>query len=227
MTDVSIRTERVAERPESDFSLRACVQLVLEHALRAAPGAEGAAISARAPHGKYRTLGDSGTLAQSACEEQYRLGAGPLPTAIESDVVVVPDLADEARWPDVAERLIGVGVRSLLCVRLRTQEDGALGVLSLVAAAPGGLTVADVPAIEPVRLMVSVALSALHTREQVDQLEQAVRSNRDIGVAIGIVMAHRLITRDEAFGLLRRASQQQHRKLVDVADDVIRTGILE
>lgn len=217
----------MAERPDADFSLRACVHLVLEHALRAAPGADGAAITARAPHGTFRTLGDSGTLAHSASEEQYRLGSGPLLAAIDEDAVVVADLVGDARWPAVAERLSDLGVRSLLCMRLHTAEDGPLGVLSLVASRPGALTAADVPAIERVRLMVSVALSALRTREQVDQLEQAVRSNRDIGVAMGIVMAHRLITRDEAFELLRRASQQQHRKLVDVADDVIRTGVLE
>lgn len=227
MSETSARAGRVAERPGADFSLQACVDLVLEHALRAAPGADGAAISACLPHGRYRTLGDSGALAQSACEEQYRLGAGPLPDAVEADVVVVPDLADDGRWPEVADRLTDLGVRSLLCMRLQTAEDGPLGVLSLVARRPGGATAADVPAVERVRLMVSVALSALRTREQVGQLEQAVRSNRDIGVAMGIVMAHRLVTRDEAFELLRRASQLQHRKLVDVADDVIRTGVLE
>ena len=227
MTELSTRAAPAAQRRDGEVSLRACVQVVLEHALRAAPGADGAALTAVAAHGRQHMIDDSGSLAAAFCEVQERLGSGPVPEAVTADVVVVPDLATDGRWPQAAAALLDVGVRSLLCVRLRTVEDGALGVLSLVAARENALTAGDVAAVERVRVMVSVALSALRTREQVDQLEQAVRSNRDIGVAMGILMAHRLITRDEAFELLRRASQQSHRKLVAVADDVIRTGVLE
>jgi GAF domain-containing protein len=174
-----------------------------------------------------RTLGDIGALAAAACEQQYGLGDGPTPAALAADSVVVPDLADEPRWPTAAAALRELGVRSVLSLRLQTATDGPIGALTLVARRPHALPLEIVPSLEGVRLTVSVALAALRTREQVAQLEQAVRSNRDIGVAMGIVMAHRLVTRDEAFELLRRASQHQHRKLVEVADEVIRTGLLE
>lgn len=217
----------MARRDAPELSLRACVDVVLEHALQAVPGADGAAITASAPHGRYRTLGESGLYAVAFCEEQYRIGEGPVLSALERGTVVVPDLVDDGRWPAAGGALVAAGVRSVLCVRLETLEDGELGVLSLVAARPGAVTAADVPGARLTRLLVTTTLSALRTHEQVAQLEQAVRSNRDIGVAMGIVMAHRRVRRDEAFELLRAASQRSHRKLVDVADDVIRTGVLE
>ena len=57
-------------------------------------------------------------------------------------------------------------------------------------------------------------------------LRAALASNRQIGAAIGILMARLKITEDEAFDALRSASQHLHRKLRDVADEVVTTGDL-
>jgi AmiR/NasT family two-component response regulator len=43
---------------------------------------------------------------------------------------------------------------------------------------------------------------------------------------MGIVMNASKVTRDQAFDLLRIASQHTHRKLADVATDVAETGQL-
>ena len=45
-------------------------------------------------------------------------------------------------------------------------------------------------------------------------------------MAIGILMALHHVTDDTAFDLLRTASQHLHRKICDLADDVIDTGAL-
>jgi AmiR/NasT family two-component response regulator len=63
-------------------------------------------------------------------------------------------------------------------------------------------------------------------RDKVDNLEIALEHSRDIGVAMGIVMATEKVTRDCAFEMLRMVSQHQNRKLFLVADDVIETGTL-
>lgn len=60
-----------------------------------------------------------------------------------------------------------------------------------------------------------------------DNLERAVGSNREIGIALGILMDRRKLTSAQAFELLRRASQNGHRKLHDVALDIIESGSLE
>ncbi len=59
---------------------------------------------------------------------------------------------------------------------------------------------------------------------QAQHLKRALEHSRSIGAAIGIIMAFRKVTQDEAFDWLRRASQDQNRKLYDVARNVIATG---
>jgi len=62
--------------------------------------------------------------------------------------------------------------------------------------------------------------------QRAENLERALASNRTIGAAMGIIMAHRHVTSDQAFALLRETSQHVNRKLRDVAEDVIFTGAL-
>ena len=61
---------------------------------------------------------------------------------------------------------------------------------------------------------------------RVSQLEQAVLSNRRIGMAIGILMTSLKITEDRAFDLLRTASIRRNEKLRNIAEDVPVTGEL-
>jgi signal transduction histidine kinase/DNA-binding response OmpR family regulator len=62
---------------------------------------------------------------------------------------------------------------------------------------------------------------------QVANLENALSSNRRIGAAVGVLMASQKVTSQEAFELLRRASNESNRKLRDVADSVVLTGTLQ
>ncbi len=68
---------------------------------------------------------------------------------------------------------------------------------------------------------------ALHVqRVRTANLEEALATNREIGQAIGILMATDQITADQAFEQLRSASQHLHRKLREIAADVVQTGTL-
>lgn len=60
-----------------------------------------------------------------------------------------------------------------------------------------------------------------------ENLEVALTSNREISVAVGILMANHKITGAEAFERLRRASQASNRKLRTIAVEVARTGVIE
>jgi hypothetical protein len=66
-------------------------------------------------------------------------------------------------------------------------------------------------------------IAARHKAEA-DNLAIALGTNRDIGVAVGIVMVNHALNRDEAFALLSRASQSSNRKLHDIALEVVRVG---
>jgi DNA-binding response OmpR family regulator len=60
--------------------------------------------------------------------------------------------------------------------------------------------------------------------EKAANLERALASNRQIGAAMGILMARHRLTDDQAFDMLRKASQHRHVKLRDVAEEVTMTG---
>jgi hypothetical protein len=59
-----------------------------------------------------------------------------------------------------------------------------------------------------------------------EQMETALHSSREIGQALGILMYSQKLTSQQAFDLIRLASQHTNRKLRDIAADVNRTGTL-
>ncbi|WP_404388806.1 ANTAR domain-containing response regulator [Humibacillus xanthopallidus] len=57
-------------------------------------------------------------------------------------------------------------------------------------------------------------------------LQRALEHSRDIGAAVGVVMAFHKMPQDEAFEMLRRTSQDLNRKLYALAREVLATGEL-
>jgi hypothetical protein len=72
------------------------------------------------------------------------------------------------------------------------------------------------------RLSLAVELERMRT----SNLKIALESNREIGQAIGILMATQQLTSDGAFELLRTVSLQKRRKLRLLAAEVCETGTL-
>jgi AmiR/NasT family two-component response regulator len=60
-------------------------------------------------------------------------------------------------------------------------------------------------------------------RDKIANLEVALITARRIGAAIGVLMTRMHLTDEQAFTVLRDASQSMHRKLRDVAEDVLLT----
>ena len=60
----------------------------------------------------------------------------------------------------------------------------------------------------------------------VGQLRRALQTNRTTGTAVGIVMMRYDLDPERAFQVLVRTSQQGNRKLHDIAEEVVRTGML-
>jgi ANTAR domain len=61
---------------------------------------------------------------------------------------------------------------------------------------------------------------------KVANLETALESARTIGMAIGILMERLKIAPPDAFDVLVRASQHEHRRLRDIASDLVFSGEL-
>lgn len=149
---------------------------------------------------------------------QYELGEGPcLQAAWEEEVVYSEDLAHDDRWPRWAPRMVALGVASMLCVRLFTNEDH-LGALNLYARKPHAF---DVEQREMARLLAAHAAGAVAAAREIETLRVAVDRRTTIGKALGIVMARYGLDDDRAMSVLRRLSSHQNRKLYDVALDVV------
>ncbi|MGI8668139.1 MAG: GAF and ANTAR domain-containing protein [Jatrophihabitans sp.] len=142
-------------------------------------------------------------------------------------VLRVGDFSTDRRWPDYRCGVLRSAdpVRSAVGYPLGTGER-QLGVLIVTSRQPDFFTdeLTEVGAIFAQHATLS--LDAVAAQERVRNLETALGSNRRIGMAIGIVMASYRLQDEQAFDLLRVASQQGHRKLREVAEDVILTGAL-
>lgn len=62
------------------------------------------------------------------------------------------------------------------------------------------------------------------TRKHVDQLEQALRTSRVIGSAIGMVMNSRQVSQDEALTVLKQASSRSNVKLSVLCAEMLQKG---
>lgn len=74
------------------------------------------------------------------------------------------------------------------------------------------------------KILAELQAEGVLNRDRADQLDVALRSSRKIGAAIGIIMADRLVSEEQAFAILVKASQNTNLKLRHVADEVVRTG---
>jgi GAF domain-containing protein len=216
----------VARALESEPTVRATLQRVVEIARLIVPGCHHAGITVLR-RGKPETPAATDEVSAEVDKVQYETGEGPCLSAIvERDTFRTGDLAGESRWPKFSGPAVQrTGVRSVLAYRLFTDADtfGALNLYSRERAAfdddavgIGGILAAHA----------ALAFARAREREQISGLEQAVASNRAIGMAIGILMATHRIDQDVAFELLRTLSQHTNRRLREIADEVIHTGQL-
>jgi transcriptional regulator with GAF, ATPase, and Fis domain len=159
---------------------------------------------------------------------QYEFG-GPCVQAILDPAthVCVEDLHTESRWPEFAKAAVEqTPVRSMLSCRLDLEGDVPFGSLNLYATQPHAFDDTAVSTCEHLAGHAALAIALVAEREQIANLQTALQSSRTIGIAMGVLMTRRLITSEQAFDLLRTASQHTHRKLRDIATDVAETGTL-
>lgn len=191
------------------------------------PGCAHASISLVRRPGPVTTVAPTDDVPARVDRIQYETDEGPCLEAIrDHEVVVIDDLAEDGRWPRFAARAaVETPVRSILAARLFVQDD-TIGALNLFAERPHAFDDHDEAVATILAGHAALAVSAARDKQQAEQLDQALRSNREIGVAMGVIMARGGLTREQAFTLLREASQRLNVKLRDLAADVADTGRL-
>jgi len=180
-------------------------------------------------HDRFVTAAASDDVARQADAIQYELNSGPCVDAIVEHTIYQPrDLATDERWPAYGRRVSSeLGLRSMLSFRMNLEMAGIVAGLNFYADEPDAFDDRDLAEGLLLTTHGAQAVTAAHLRDRVANLERALNSNRDIGTAVGVLVAQHRLTRDQAFDLLRIASQNTNRKLHDVALDVIDTGAVD
>lgn len=188
------------------------------------PGVRWASVTHRA--GQARTVAASDPKATALDELQYDAGAGPCLAAVDGAEVVVSDFAAETRWPDfTAPVLTGRLATGSVSYPLAAVGHSATSV-NLYTDLEGASEAIDQQVAEVVVPIFAIVLTAAHHRHSVRHLEIGLTTSRSIGAAVGVLMSRHNWTYEQAFQALRTASQHSHRRLRDIAADVVLIGDL-
>jgi GAF domain-containing protein len=158
---------------------------------------------------------------------QNQFGQGPCLDAIRHRLIFyADDLSTDLRWPRFAPSAAAKGIRSVLALPLTS--DAQPGVLNLYAHFPVAFGVVDRAKASVLASLASLALSVAHSHEDEERrsenLHAALITREIIGKAMGILMERERISTDQAFDILRRASQRLNIKLKEVAQKLVDTG---
>jgi GAF domain-containing protein len=188
------------------------------------PGADEVSISLVRGTKPY-TAAYIGQLALDADELQYVRGYGPcIDAGLSGVVLTVDDMRQESRWPDYAANVVPRGVLSSLSVPLPVQIDvvGALNCYSRTPSAfPDRSRDVALQLAAYVGVAVANAVTYTETAQLAEHLQTAMISRAVIEQAKGIIMAQNRYDPDEAFEVLRRASQGRNVKLRQLAAELV------
>ncbi|WP_041289953.1 GAF and ANTAR domain-containing protein [Kribbella flavida] len=152
---------------------------------------------------------------------QIDAGTGPMITALEQrSALLIPDVLAEARWSaQWSEQMVAAGIRSAMHLPMLVAGRPE-AVLSLYSDKPDGFTDDDLAVAHILAQHGSAAVAA--ARNQVS-LTEAVDARKLVGQALGILMERYRLDEVRAFEVLRRYSQDNNRKLRDVAQELLDT----
>lgn len=199
----------------------AVLDAIVSTAVSVVPGADHACISTLDGEMRLNTRAASDDVARLMDRLETEAAEGPCLDSITADSVQhSADIRTHAKWPTLtALTLERTPVRGMIGYQLLTEAGGpsAFNVFSDRAGALDERAV-DIGAV--LAAFASVVLSAIERHENAEHLRRGLHSNREIGKAVGLLMAAHDIGDDEAFDLLRTASSHTNNKLYLVAEGV-------
>ena len=162
----------------------------------------------------------------SPLDELVRAASAQVPGATAASVTMLRHgrFSTVASTGDAGEE---TRVNSALSYRLNVLDaPGTTATLNIYSEQWDAFDEASVSTGRMLATHCSWLVSAMLARDRADNLARALQSNREIGVAMGILMQRHRLTREQAIHALRVASQETNRKLADIATEVADTGIL-
>jgi transcriptional regulator with GAF, ATPase, and Fis domain len=203
-------------------SLQQTLNRIVRHAVDLVQGCEMAGIMVLQGR-RVHTLAATDDLVRTSDRIQGEVGQGPCfdATRIGTESYRVENMDDlDERWPRYAPYARELGIGSMLGFKLFTEEQN-LGALDLYSFRSGALTEYS----EQIGwLLASHAAVAFASARADADLQVAISSRQDIGMAVGILMERHKLSADQAFAVLSQASQQRNIKLRELARRVVDTG---
>ncbi len=214
----------IAAQLRDERTVEQTYQAIVEAAPRVVEGCDRAAIGILEGD-RFRTAASTDDVMRAIDKLQNRLREGPcLEASVDESVHLDNDIAHQSAWPRLAERVVAeTPVRAMLAVPL-VLDGRRNGALNLFADKPAAFGSASIDSGAVLASFATVAVSAAFEATRADQLQAGLESNREIGAAVGILMATHGISNDEAFAVLSAASQRLNRKLRDIAAGIVRGG---
>jgi GAF domain-containing protein len=221
--------EQLAGMALAEHSLHSVLQTVADLTKRVIPGEIEASVSLLVSD-RATTVVYTGQLALELDERQYGRGHGPcLHAAGTGEAVEVTDARSDPRWADYMPKAVERGSLSSLSIPLGSPEKmGA--ALNIYARGAGAFDDESRQVAHRFAHFARVAVANMHeyqsARELSDNLRAALENRAVIDQAKGILMERHRLTAEQAFELLAQASMATNRKLRDIADQLVHTGVL-
>lgn len=196
-------------------------QAIVEAAPRLVSGVDHASLMMRR-ESSFTTVAATDDVARGVDQAEIRLGEGPCLDAIVDETLYLdPDLATGSAWPLLTDFVLsrtpvrgGAGVRIVV-------DGEKVGALNLWSDHPGRLDATSADEAVVLAAFASLAVAADHHREQAESLREGLQSNREIGKAVGLLMAFHKVDEDKAWEILRQTSRDLNRKVSAIAQEIV------
>lgn len=215
--------ELLTGEPEIEEVLRR----VLELAIRVVGKADGASITLFKRDMEPYTMVATHDWVAAVDQRQYETQQGP---CLEVAATSAPtsgsaDLAASTSWPVFGPAAAEVGIRSILAAGLSPHPNPAEptsppGALNLYSRSTFAFSREDREEALLIAAIAAIGVQLAAARTTTGRLHEALSSRDVIGQAKGILMERHGITEEQAFNVLRRASNDLNIKLRDIAVEI-------
>lgn len=222
--DLENNFSQVAEALFAAGTVNGTLQRIVDLAVNAVDGCEAAGILLIDE--TVTTAAASSPLVIVVDQLQIDAAEGPcLDASTLGSTFYAADLIDDERWQIFGPAAVSAGIRCVLACPLSSQRSGAL---NLYATLPAAFGATDRAKGQLFATLAGLALNSAEERALDEQrsanLVEALRTRELIGQAQGILMERERISGEQAFDVLRRASQHMNIKLREVAETLVETG---
>jgi hypothetical protein len=218
--DRAVALSRIARSLEHKDDVQEALDAIVSSAIGAVPGAQHASVSKIKNRREVTTVASTSELSRSVDQAQHDASEGPcLDVLYQRRTVHVPDMEAERQWPGFSRKASELGAGSMLSVQSFVEGDD-LGALNLINESPHAF---DEDSEHVSLLFASHAVVAMVGAEREAQFRDALALRDVIGQAMGILMERHQFTANRVFAVLVRLSQNQNRKLHDLARQIVET----